>query len=244
MLEIGNLAPVGSGCDALASGGTCLPCRISKVRCDKTIPCGRCRRRNMTCVAQTQRERRRRSRVRQQLQHFQHPGRDPNHVMVPDWQGQGDPQYFAAMGGGGVALIPMQHGVEDQPTRGACQGRVVLEAVGVTATAAPNAWAPPFHNPHFGTPEAHAAHLDSLLSANRAFAARQAAEADMARATRFRDSDALRREVPPPPPRYYGPYEPFRAARPTPPRPSHQNNLIFHEQRGSSSPPPSPSRES
>ena len=36
-----------------AGGETCLPCRISKVRCDKQMPCGRCRRRKMMCIPQT-----------------------------------------------------------------------------------------------------------------------------------------------------------------------------------------------
>jgi len=63
------------GVAAAAPTETCLPCRISKVgwglprergrsrrcrpqvRCDKNVPCGRCVRRKMDCVAQTVRER-------------------------------------------------------------------------------------------------------------------------------------------------------------------------------------------
>ena len=62
--------------DAATTSETCLPCRISKVRdgpraalprsrlgdalnaqvrCDKQVPCGRCRRRKVTCIPQTAR---------------------------------------------------------------------------------------------------------------------------------------------------------------------------------------------
>ena len=69
--------------DAATTSETCLPCRISKVRdgpraalprsrlgdalnaqvrCDKQVPCGRCRRRKVTCIPQTVRRRTRVSR--------------------------------------------------------------------------------------------------------------------------------------------------------------------------------------
>ncbi|CAN0154583.1 unnamed protein product, partial [Phaeothamnion confervicola] len=35
------------------AGRTCISCRRSKVKCDKTYPCNRCVRLKLTCVAQT-----------------------------------------------------------------------------------------------------------------------------------------------------------------------------------------------
>lgn len=74
----GEELPVHGDDDAPATSETCLPCRISKVhehapraratapppqvRCDKQVPCGRCRRRKVTCIPQTVRRRTRVSR--------------------------------------------------------------------------------------------------------------------------------------------------------------------------------------
>ncbi|KAJ8601038.1 hypothetical protein CTAYLR_007972 [Chrysophaeum taylorii] len=84
--------------DVCADGATCLPCRMSKVRCDRRFPCGRCRRRRTECVAQIK-ERRRQCRMRRQLQKIQEPPQfdwrvpfyvgEPPGTLVPDLPHQG-----------------------------------------------------------------------------------------------------------------------------------------------------------